>query len=126
MHLTGFSPVWKIFGRGRRICEKEANFEINKSLNKNSKVRLYLFSPFSFSDPFWYGNYFQEIRVEINGDYLTERRLDEGENIIEFDLKNAKLRKIHNFIKLKFKYHLPFQFNRLWKTSALLEKIEVR
>jgi len=126
MYLTGFSPVWKIFGKGRRICEKEVNFEINKLLNKNSKVRLHLFSPFSFSDPFWYGNYFQEIRIEINGDYLTERRLDEGENIIEFDLKDAKLHKVRNFINLKFKYHLPFEFNRLWKTSALLEKIEVR
>lgn len=126
MYLTGFSPVWKIFGKRRRICEKEVNFEINKLLNKNSKVRLYLFSPFSFSDPFWYGNFFQEIRIEINGDYLKERRLDEGENIIEFDLKDAKLHKVRNFIKLKFKYHLPFEFNPLWKTSALLEKIEIR
>ena len=66
-----------------------------------------------------------EVRIEINGDYLTERRLEEGNNVIEFNLRDAKLQKSRNFLKLKFKYHLPFRSAILWKTSALMDKIEV-
>ena len=107
------------------ISISDINFEINTLLNRNLQVRLYLYSPFNFSHSYWYGDYSQEVRIEINGDYLTERRLEEGNNVIEFNLRDAKLQKSRNFLKLKFKYHLPFRSAILWKTSALMDKIEV-
>lgn len=126
VYLSGFSHLRKIFGKRRRICEKEVDFEINRLLSNDSRVRLYLFSPFSFNHPFWYGDYFQEVRIEINGHHLTERRLKDGENVIEFGLEVARLQEDRNFIKLRFKYHLPFKFDRLWKTAALLNRIEIK
>ncbi len=125
MFLSGIGPWMEENGKRWRICEKEVNFEINKLLDRNLRVRLYLNSPFDFSHPHWYGDYSQEVRIEINGNYLTEKRLKEGNNIIEFNLRDAKLQKSHNFLKLKFKYHLSFEFKPLWKISALLEKIEI-
>ena len=88
-------------------------------------MRLYLYSPLDFSHPFWYGDYSQEVRIEINGRYLTERQLEKGENVIEFDLKGAELQRSRNIIKMKFKYHLPFKSKLLWRTAALINKIEI-
>lgn len=126
VYLSGFGPFVEIYGGKRRICEKEINFEINELLNEESKIRFDLYSPFVFSHPFWYGDYSQMVRIEINGRYLTERRIEDGENVIEVDLKEAEIHKNRNLIKLKFKYHLPFKFKPLWKTATLLNKIEIR
>jgi hypothetical protein len=126
LFLSGVGPWRRVDGKHRRICDKEVHLEINDSLSNNSKINLYLYSPFSFSDPFWYGDYSQSVRIEMNGDYLIERQLKDGENIIEIDLNEAKIQESRNAIKLKFKYHMSFKFNPLWKTAALLEKIEIR
>ena len=125
VYLSGFGPWRKIFGEKRKICEKSANLEINNLMNKDSHVRLHLYSPFGFSHPFWYGDYSQEVKIEINGNPLLDKRLEEGENIVEFDLKDVEVHKDHNVIKMEFKYHLPFEFSPLRKTAVLFDKIEI-
>jgi len=125
VYLSGFSPGFEVNGKKMRVCEKEVKFEINKKLEKRSKVRLHLYSPFQFSLPYWYGEYFQEVKIYINKVYLGERRLEDGENVIEFEMGDSHLKKRANVITLEFKYHLPFGFARLWKTAALLDKVEV-
>jgi len=125
VYLSGFGPEARVSDEKMKICEKEAKFEINKKLQEESRVRLHLYSPFQFSHPYWYGEYFQEVKIYVNDRYLTEKRLEDGENIIELEMRGTQLKKRANFITLKFKYHLPFKFARLWKTAALLDKIEV-
>ena len=126
VYLSGYGPMVKVYGKKLRVCEKEAKFEINRIIKNNSKIRLHLYSPFQFSHPFWYGEYVQEVRIEVNNLFLTERRLSEGKNIIDIEMKDSLLKNRGNIITLKFKYHLPFRFARLWKTSALLDRIEIK
>jgi len=125
VYLSGFGPKVGVSERKMKVCEKEAKFEINKKLEKRSKVRLHLYSPFRFFHPYWYGEYFQEVKIYVNGRYLAEKRLEDGENVIELEMRGTQLRKGANVFTLKFKYHLPFGFARLWKTAALLDKIEI-
>lgn len=124
--LSGIGPWKRVHGKQMRICDKEAHFEINQSLGRKSKIRLYLYSPFNFSNPFWYGDYSQSVIIEVNGDYLTKKQLKDGENIIELDLNEIKIKENRNTIDLRFKYHMPFKFCSMWKAAALLEKIEIR
>jgi hypothetical protein len=51
--------------------------------------------------------------------------LEEGENVIDFEMRGSQVKRGGNIITLKFKYHLPFGFVPYWKTGALLEKIEI-
>ena len=124
VYLSGFGPMTEVYGKRMRVCEKEATFEINKVIENKSKVRLHLYSPFQFSHLFWYGEYFQEVRIEVNDLFLTERRLNEGSNIIDLEMKDLPLKNKGNIMTLKFKYHLPFGFMSHLKISALFDRIE--
>lgn len=124
--LSGIGPWKRMHGKERRTSDKEVTFEINKSLRRNSKICLYLYSPFFFSNPFWYDGYSQSVRIEMNGNYLTERQLKDGENIVEVDLSKAEVKEDRNFVKLMFKYHMSFKSISMRKTAAMLEKIEIR
>jgi len=55
-----------------------------------------------------------------------EERIEDGKNVIEFEIKAPHFKNRSNIITLKFKYHLPFEFAPLWKTSALLGRIEIK
>jgi len=125
VYLSGIGPQIKVDGKKRRILEKVANFEVNVPLKKKTKLRLHLYSPFQFSHPFWYGEYFQVVKIKINDLNIVERRLEEGENVIELMVEDSYLKKQSNTMTLKFKYHLPFGYARLWRTAALLDKIEI-
>jgi len=126
VYLSGFGPKVTVSDKQMRICAKEVKFEINKKLKQESRVRLHLDSPFQFYHPYWYGEYFQAVKIYVNDVYLREKRLDDGENVIEFVMRGTQFRKRANVCTLKFRYHLPFEFTPLWKTAALLDKIEVK
>lgn len=126
--LSGFPPPQvRIRDKKMRICEKVAQFEINESAGKDfRRIRLYFYSPFEFSHPYWYGNYDQKVRIEINGTFYAENILKEGDNVIEIleDRPSVLAKNGPNIITLRFEYQFPFNFAPVWKTSALLEKIE--
>ena len=129
VYLTGFPPPQvSIHGKKMRICERVARIEISEFLGKKMhRLRLYLHSPFEFSHPYWYGRYDQTVTIEINGKFYSENILKEGENVVEIDGNGgsvfAKTRP--NILTLRFEYHFPFYFAPVWRTSALLEKIEI-
>jgi len=125
MYLSGVGSIVTFQGKKTRICQKEVKIEINRISRKKSKLRLYLYSPFRFSDPNWFGTYSQQVKVWINDRFLMEEELSEGENVLDLDIRRFPLSGEGDILTLKFKYHLPFDFAPLWKTAALLENIEM-
>lgn len=128
VYLAGFRPAVDIQGKKMRVCEKVVKIEINNIFRRRiHKIQLYLYSPFEFSHPYWYGDNYQTVRIEINGSYLADKILKDGNNVVEIDgnSKNSLLKKETNTITLRFKYQLFFDFAPLWKTSALLEKVKI-
>ena len=125
VYLSGDGPIVTFQGKRRRIYQKEVKIEINRAFRKKSKLRLYLYSPFRFSDPNWYRTYFQQVKVWINDHFLMEEKLEEGMNILDLDMMRFPLSGKGDIITLKFKYHLPFGFAPLRKTAALLENLEI-
>jgi len=126
VYLSGFGPLMEVSDEKQRICEKKVAFEINQILGKTHRISVHLFSPFEFSHPWWYGVYSQRVKIYLNDQYLMEERIEDGKNVIEFEIKAPHFKNRSNIITLKFKYHLPFEFAPLWKTSALLGRIEIK
>lgn len=126
VRLLGFGPVVSFEGKKLTLCEKEARLEVNRKLEGGTRLKLYLYSPFRFSHSFWYGDYDQEVRIEIDGVVLAETKLDDGENCIEIELEDGRQFDNPSVISLKFKYHMPFDFAVRWKTAALFDKIEIQ
>jgi len=126
VYLSGFGPRIEVFGEKQRICEKKVAFEINQTLGKTHRIRVHLFSPFEFSHPCWGGVYSQKVKIYLNDQYIMEERIEDGRNVFEFEIKAPHFKNRSNIITLKFKYHLPFEFAPLWKTSALLGRIEIK
>jgi len=126
VNLSGFGPLIEYEGRRLRICEKDVQFEINTDLETHSRIELYLFSPFQFDHPYWYGEYFQSVRVSINGVLLKEYRMEDGDNRIDIELRDIPLGGDLNILSLNFQYHLPFEFFLRGNTAALLDRIEIR
>jgi hypothetical protein len=109
-----------------RLLEKHVKIEINRRLNPGTKVRLHLYSPFEFKDPYWYGDYAQNIRVYEGQEMVLGQTLKDGENLIEFEAAASQAQASTHIFTLEFKYHQPFQFAPLWKTAALLRRLEIR
>jgi hypothetical protein len=126
VNLSGSGPIINFEGKMLRICEKEVSFEINRGLNDGTRVHLYLYSPFQFDHPYWYGEYSQKVRVEMNSNFIREYEMEDGANHIEIPLEDSQLKEKANILTLRFDYHLPFDFSLRWKTAALLEKIEIQ
>lgn len=125
VYLSGLGSRVELYGKRLRICKKIVKIEINEPRNKNLKVRLNLYSPFQFSHPYWYGDYYQSVTVEVNERKLLEKRIVEGKNTVEFEIGEYSPEERSKLITLKFKYNLPFRFAPLWKTAALLERVDI-
>ena len=126
VYLSGIGPAVELAeDQELRVLEKEVGIEINRRLDKDKRLRLSLYSPFEFFDPKWYGNFFQELDVFVNGKFHSSHRLQDGGNSIELDLDKLERFPATNRLDLKFKYHHTFRFAPFWKTAALLETIEV-
>jgi hypothetical protein len=123
--LSGVGPIVNYKGKTLRICEKEVNLEINKELSGDSQVQLYLYSPFQFHHPYWYGEYCQRVRVAVNKNFLEEFQLEDGANRIDIALRDKCLKEGSNILTLRLKYHMPFAFFKRRKTAALLDRIEI-
>jgi len=124
-YLSGIGPRKKILGKERLVCDKEARLQVNKPLHPDSQMTLSLSSPLFFDDPFWYGNYFQEVDIFVNGQFFLKKRLDYGENVIRIDCSSPPFKPKENILSLRFKYALVLSNQDHWKTAAYLERIAV-
>ncbi len=123
--LSRIEPKIEIEGRKMMACDKDMKIEVNGPLDNTTKVRLYLYSPFEFSDFVWYGDYFQELEIFLNDTPLQKSTLNDGYNIIQISLKDQLAKETSNIISLHFKYHLFFNFAPFHRIAALLEKVEL-
>lgn len=126
IYLSGIGPFVNIAGKRMRVCTKEVRMKIIKDSRKKSKLVFTLYSPFQFSHPYWYGDYSQQVQVNVNKRLLNFYTLKDGENTIEIDMGHSNFNDGANFVTLISKYHLPFEFAPLWKTSILLNKVEFK
>ncbi len=128
IYLSGVRPAVDMQGTRMRVCEKVTKIEVNNIYKGRAhKIQLYLYSPFEFFHPYWYGDNYQTVRIEINGSHLADKILKDGYNVIEID-GNSKNWLPENgaiTITLNFKYQLPFNFAPLWMTAVLLEKAKI-
>ncbi|MBN1274088.1 MAG: hypothetical protein JXB26_17630 [Candidatus Aminicenantes bacterium] len=124
--FSGFGPIINFNGSKKRICNREARFEVNHPSSNGLALRLYLDSPFNFSKIFWYGKYKQHLSLDCNGTSVAEMDLEDGGNVLDFFCPAQVLNEDTNLFTLRFSYHFPFDFANLWMTSALLERVEVR
>jgi len=128
IYLSGVRPAVDIQGTRMRVCEKVTKIEVNNIFRGRAhKIQLYLYSPFEFFHPYWYGENYQTVRIEINGSHLADKILKDGYNMVEIDgnNKNWLPEKGTITITLRFKYQLPFNFAPLWMTAVLLEKVKI-
>ena len=125
LYLSGYGPMVEIADEEMRVLEKRVKIEINRRLKTGTKVRLQLYSPFDFKDPYWYGDYSQEVTVYEGSKMIFKQPLQDGENTIEFGAAASHLQATSHTFTLEFKYHQPFAFAPLWKTAALLRKLEI-
>jgi len=123
--LFGFGPRLDFMDKKRILCGKKVRIEINSGMKKKTKIHLYLFSHFEFKDLSWYGDYRQQVSVFVNKQFLGKKELNDGENVLTIDLKKIRAKKKSNILELEFKYCLPLRNYDSWRTSALLEKIEI-
>ena len=123
--LSGVGPEVQAFEKELRLCEKNIRLQINQVPRTVNKIHISLFSPFNFSNPFWYGRYNQNVRVEIDSEFAIEQNLLFGENALEIDLSPFRPNKRSHIIELKFKFHTPFDKHRLWCTAAYLDYVKL-
>lgn len=109
----------------RMICEKESWFEVNRTSAATARLRLVLDSPFEFRSWRWYGKYAQTVNIEVNGTSLSERALDDGQNVLDIPIAKDILKPGANLVSLKFRYHRWFSSHPLWPIAAFLEKVEL-
>lgn len=108
-----------------RYLDKESTIEINRDIEPGSRIRLELYSSLIFPEFYRYGDYFQELEIYLNGEVITERKLDEGENQIEVAIPPNVPSLDRAILTLRFKYHLPYPDNPRRKTAAILKNIEI-
>lgn len=125
VYLYGLGAQVNYENKNLLVCEKEVRFELNEKPMPENTISIVLYSPFKFSQLYWYGYYFQEVDVLLNGEPLFRRRLNEGKNVLALTYKDGLWNERNNIITLRFKYHFRFGFTPRWNTAALLEKIEI-
>ena len=122
--LWGFGPKVHISGTLMTICTQKTKVKLECSAGQKGRLIFHIYSPFQFSDFYWYGTYEQRLDILINNQFLRSEILQDGFNRLVLNLDHPLFRNGSNIISLVAKYHLPFEFAPLWKTSYLLEKAE--
>jgi len=123
--LSGLGVKVQAFEKELRLCEKSIRLQINQVPQTGNKVHISLYSPFNFSNAFWYGKYSQNVRVEIDSEFVSEQDLLYGENVLKIDLSPIRPNKRSYIIELKFKFHAPFFKHRLWCAAAYLGNVKL-
>ena len=124
-YLLGFGPETQFFGKRMKPCEKEAKLEIQNLPKEKLLLTFSLYSPFKFSQIYWYGQYTQEVQISISGGPSTAKVLKYGNNVVVLPVDGKSLKSKNELITLCFKYHFPFTFDADRKTSALLDNLKI-
>jgi hypothetical protein len=124
VYVRGISPLIHFSGKDSRYCEKESVFEVSPPPGKKAKLRIALNSPFKFSDPNWHGEYAQQLKISLNDELVTDKKLQDGINLIELDLPSAGERR-PVLITMRFLYHSFFDPISLRTFSATLEGLDI-
>jgi hypothetical protein len=123
--LRGIRPEVPPQKPERLVCEKEAWFEVNRKSSAAARLRLVLDSPFEFKSWRWYGEYSQQVDIDVNGTTVGEKALDDGQNGLDIQVAEGILKPGANLISLKFRYQRWFSSHPLWLIAAFLEKVEL-
>jgi hypothetical protein len=123
VHLAGIGPRRDFEGRPIYALRKSAALEVQAGAGSAGRMTILLHSPFQFSNPFWYGDYSQNVTVFVNGIPHMDRPLRDGDNALRFDITRAPFRPGANRIDLDFRYAMVFSIHDLWKTAAYLEAV---
>lgn len=123
--LEGAGPKIRLSGREVRLCEKDVRLKVRTPKEKKATVRLDLYSPFDFSNLYWYGDYAQQVRIILGPGRVIERTLHDGSNVVTFEIEGPNEQKPWSIVELRFRYHLLFDFANLRKTAALLEDARI-
>lgn len=121
--LAGVGPRKEIEGRGMHALQKNASFEIQVGAGPETRLAFHLHSPFQFDNPFWYGNYRQEVSILVNGVLIGDKALRDGDNVLRLDIVRPPFRAGRNRIDFEFRYAMVFSIYDLWKTATHLERI---
>lgn len=121
---SGFgSPVF-LNGQRMRVCFKDANIEIRQRKEGAEKIQIQLHSPFDFNDPAWYGEFYQDIEIHLDGELIRADVLNPGENTVTVSLPGKNKKEGFFVLTLRFKYHSFFDFAPYGKTAALLGEVD--
>jgi len=123
--LLGLGPDVSYDNRNRTICRKEVRLEINPPSAHSATLRLHLYSPFGFSQMYWYGKFAQSVRIEVNDVSLEERELKDGASVISLSVPRDLLRARDNVVSLKFRHQQWLSGLPPGMTAAFLDKIEI-
>jgi len=123
--LSGLGPRTTSLGREMRVLEKTVRIELNRLRKRKARIRLGLYSPLDFDNPFWYGDVRQRVSILVNGALCAQRTLRDRDNLLDIELDPGLVRPGRNLLTLEFDYHLPLVFAPLSMTACLLESIEV-
>ena len=125
VYLRGISPVIHFSDKDLRYCEKESVLEVSPPPGKKARLRIILNSPFNFSDPNWHGNYNQQLRISLNGEQVSDMKLQDGINKIDLNLAAASGKQRPVLVTMSFRYHSFFDPISLRTFSATLEGLEM-
>lgn len=125
VYLSGLGMKIQAFDKELNLCEKNLRLQINKIPQAKNKIQISLFSPFDFSNPFWYGRYCQNVRVEMDSEFVTRQDLAFGENILEIDFSAFRPKKQSYILELEFELQAPFHHHRPWCAAAYLDEVKL-
>jgi hypothetical protein len=124
--LKGIGPQKEVLGRRMSVCAKEADLEINAPVDKGIELALDLYSPFDFSNPFWYGDFSQSVSIFVNDQPLGEHPLAYGKNTVVIKPEPPLWRGRDDVVSLRFRYAMPLAFDENWKTAAYLGRLALK
>jgi hypothetical protein len=124
--LKGIGPQKEVLGRQMSVCAKEACLAINAPINKGIELVLDLYSPFDFSNPFWYGDFSQSVSISVNDQPLDERPLAYGKNTVVLRVEPPLWHGRDDVVSLRFRYAMPLGFDENWKTAAYLGRLALK
>jgi hypothetical protein len=122
--LRGIGPAITEEGHELRFCEREVALQVWPSQSGKTRLRLFLDSPFNFSDYLWYGAYAQKVVFRSNGETIAEKRLQDGLNVIDLDLA-PYLGQRPLTITFSFSWRLWFKFAGPLRLAAVLHGAEL-
>jgi hypothetical protein len=122
--LRGISPEFDYGDRRLRYCEPDAAFRVAPPFSgAETRLRIYLDSPFEFSRSPGCADYRQTVVFRSKGRRFLQRNLLDGMNVIDLVLPPSSGSDPEE-IEMNFSWQAWFEFAPFRRLSAVLEKVE--